>query len=135
MVGILVIAHGTLGESLLQCAAHVLGRTPARLAQIGVLSRDDPADIHQRALAALATLDDGSGVLVLTDMFGATPSNIALRLLAPGRIEGIAGVSLPMLVRALNYRDQPLPTVLQKALSGGRDGVVRMTGPAADAAA
>ena len=71
-------------------------------------------------------LDEGDGVLVLTDVYGATPGNIAARLLEPGKVEGIAGVNLPMLVRALTYRNEPLRTVVAKAMSGGVEGVFKM---------
>jgi PTS system ascorbate-specific IIA component len=71
-------------------------------------------------------LDEGNGVLVLTDMLGATPSNIAARLAAPGRVAVVAGVNLPMLVRALTYRAQPLAVVVEKAISGGREGVLHL---------
>ena len=80
----------------------------------------------ERARTLLARLDDGAGVLVLTDMFGATPCNIAARLLADGRVEGVAGVSLPMLVRVLSGRNGSLPAAVQRALSGGAEGVVHM---------
>ena len=68
----------------------------------------------------------GQGVLVLTDIYGATPSNIATKLLKPGRVEGIAGVNLPMLIRVLTYREEALETVLDKALSGATEGILRM---------
>ena len=71
-------------------------------------------------------LDEGDGVLVLTDMYGGSPSNIAAKLLIPGRVEGVAGVNLPMLVRALTYREKPLPVMLTKAISGGCEGVLRV---------
>jgi PTS system ascorbate-specific IIA component len=72
-------------------------------------------------------LDEGDGVLVLTDIYGATPGNIALRLLAPGKVEGVAGVNLPMLIRALTYREHGLAAAVEKALSGGTEGVIHMT--------
>ena len=126
MVGILIVAHGTLGESLIHCASHVMGARPPQLMQIGVTVHDDPAQILPQALRLVKQLDQGSGVLVLTDVYGATPGNIAARLLIPGRIEGVAGVNLPMLVRALTYRTEPLKTVVAKAMSGGVEGVFRM---------
>jgi PTS system ascorbate-specific IIA component len=86
-----------------------------------------------RALRLVRQLDSGDGVLVLTDVYGATPANVAARVLAPGRVEGVAGVNLPMLVRALTYRNEPLATVVAKAMSGGVEGVFRM--PATDHAA
>ena len=129
MVGILVIAHGTLGESLIHCAGHVMGGRPAQLAQIGVSMHDDPQLVLAQAINLLRILDEGTGVLVLSDVYGATPSNIACRLLVPGRIEGVAGVNLPMLVRALTYRNEPLKTVVAKAVSGGIEGVMQMPIP------
>jgi PTS system ascorbate-specific IIA component len=126
MVGILIIAHGTLGESLVHSATHVMCGRPAQLMQIGVGMQDDPQAVLPQAIKLLRGLDDGSGVLVLSDVYGATPSNIACKLLVPGRIEGVAGVNLPMLVRALTYRNEPLKTVITKAISGGIEGVMQM---------
>ncbi|MEW5942464.1 MAG: PTS fructose transporter subunit IIA [Pseudomonadota bacterium] len=127
MIGILIVAHGTLGESLIHCASHVMGSRPLQLQQLGVTIHDDPNAILPQARELVRQLDQGEGVLVLSDIYGATPCNIVCRILEPGRVEGVAGVSLPMLVRALTYRDQPLQTVLEKALSGGREGVVNIT--------
>ncbi len=127
MVGILILAHGSLGDSLIHCAAHVMGERPRGLLELGVTVNDDPARVLPRALGLVSQLDSGQGVLVLTDIYGATPSNIAARLLAPGRVEGLAGVNLPMLVRALTYRNEPLGAVVAKAVSGGREGVIPMT--------
>ena len=73
-------------------------------------------------------------MLVLADIYGATPGNIALKLLVPGRVDGIAGVNLPMLIRALTYREQPLAAVVDKAISGGREGVVHLGASEAHAA-
>lgn len=126
MVGILIVAHGTLGESLIHCASHVMGSRPPSLMQIGVSIQDDPQLVLPQAIKMVRGLDQGSGVLVLTDVYGATPSNIAGRLLIPGKVEGVAGVNLPMLVRALTYRREPLRTVIAKATSGGIEGVMQM---------
>ena len=126
MVGILIIAHGTLGESLIHCASHVLNKRPARLRQLGVTAQDDPLLLLPQARALIKELDDGSGVLILSDMYGGSPSNIAAKLLVPGRVEGVAGVNLPMLIRALTYRERPLPVLLTKAVSGGCEGVLRI---------
>jgi PTS system mannose-specific IIA component len=126
MIGILIIAHGNLGESLIECATHVLNKRPPSLGQIGVGLNDDPAAILRQAQKLVAELDDGDGVLVLADIYGATPSNIAMKLMAPGKIEAVAGVNLPMLVRSLTYRDRDIATMVQKAVSGGHDGVVQI---------
>lgn len=131
MVGILLVTHGTLGESLIQCACHVLNRRPAHIAQLGVSAQDDPLDLLPLARQLLASVDTGEGVIVLTDIYGATPSNISLKLLQPGRVEGIAGVNLPMLLRILTYRDKSdIDTVIHKAIAGGCDGVLHIKGGA-----
>ena len=126
MIGILIIAHGTLGESLIHCAAHVLNKRPEQVRHINVAVHDDPAVVTGEAQKVVAELDDGSGVLVLSDIYGATPCNIAMKLLVPGKVEGVAGVSLPMLIRALTYRDRGMAAIVAKAVSGGRDGVLHM---------
>jgi mannose PTS system EIIA component len=133
MIGLFLITHGSLGESLVQCACHVLNKRPPQIAQLGVSGQDDPLDALPLARRMLELIDTGKGVLLLTDIFGATPSNIALKLLQPGRIEGVAGVSLPMLLRALTYRDKDMETLVTRAVAGGRDGVMLMKG-ARDAA-
>ena len=112
MVGILIVAHGAFGEALIHCASHVLGKRPLRVRQ----------------------LDSGQGVLILTDILGATPSNIGTRLLKPGKVEGASGASLPMLIRALTYRDGPLASVVDKAVSGGCEGVVKLSADVSHAA-
>ena len=129
MIGILIVSHGTLGESLIHSASHVLGKRPLFLRQLGVTVHDDPDAILPVAEDLIRFLDQGQGVLVLTDIYGATPSNIAVKLLQPGRVEGLAGVNLPMLVRALTYRDEPLAVVLEKSLSGASEGILRMDHP------
>lgn len=126
MVGILIVAHGTFGESLIHCASHVLGKRPLRVRQVGLTVHDDPDAILPQAQDLVRELDEGEGVLVLTDMLGATPSNVAARLAVPGKVEVLSGANLPMFVRALTYRTQPLATVVAKAVSGGREGVVHL---------
>ena len=131
MIGILVITHGTLGESLIHCASHVLNKRPPRLKQLSFTGREDPLLLLPQARALVKELDDGDGVLILTDMYGGSPSNIASKLLVPGRVEAVAGISLPMLIRALTYRDRSLQVIVTKAVSGGCDGVVRVPPPLA----
>ena len=126
MIGILIITHGTLGESLVHCASHVLNKRPPRLKQLGVTAQDDPTVLLPQARNLVNDLDSGDGVLILTDMYGGTPSNIAAKLVIPGKVEAVAGVSLPMLIRVLTYRDRDLPTIVTKAISGGCEGVLRV---------
>jgi mannose PTS system EIIA component len=126
MIGVLLITHGASGEHMLATAMQIVGKTAVRAAAIGVPLDADPQVELDKARARAAQLDDGSGVLVLTDIYGATPGNVAAGLLADGRIEGVAGLSLPMLVRVLSGRNGGLGDAVQRALSGGAEGVLHM---------
>ena len=127
MIGILIIAHGNLGESLIGCASHVLGKPPPQLKSLSVGTDQDPSELLPTAQRLVSELNSGDGVLVLSDMYGATPCNMVIKLLTPEHIEGVAGVNLPMLVRVLNYREAGIKKCIEKAISGGRDGVVHFT--------
>lgn len=135
MVGILIVAHGTLGQSMIDCAAHVFNGRPPRLECLDVDSDQDEEVLLTRARDLVQQLDQGDGVLVITDLFGATPCNVACRVLEPGKVEGLSGANLSMLVRALTYRDQPLPSLVEKALAGGTQGVRPLPTSANDDAA
>ena len=126
MIGLFLITHTTYGESLIQCACHVLNKRPGQIAQLGISAQDDPLDVLPLAREMLGLVDHGDGALILTDIYGGTPSNIAMKLLEPGRIEGVSGVNLPMLLRALTYRDKDMETLTTRTVSGGRDGVINM---------
>ena len=132
MIGILIIAHGKLGDSLIDCASHVMGSVPPRLSYLAVDKQDDPAILIGKAQQLIDELNDGDGVLILSDMYGATPCNVVTKLITADMVEGVAGVNLPMLVRTLTYRDVPLKTLVEKALSGGREGVVHFTDKGCD---
>ena len=123
MIGFLIVAHGAFGEALIHSASHVMGSRPLYLRQLGVTVHDDPDALLPQARDLLRFVDQGDGVIIFSDICGATPCNIAGKLLVPGKVEGIAGVSLPMLVRALTYRNLPLKEVVAKAMSGGSEGV------------
>lgn len=127
MIGILIIAHGSLGESLIQCASHVMGKRPTHLEYLAVSIQDVPSSLLLTAQAMVAKLDEGNGVLVLSDIYGATPCNMVTKLVNQEGVAGVAGVNLPMLVRVLNYRQESLETCIDKAISGGREGVVHFT--------
>jgi PTS system ascorbate-specific IIA component len=126
MIGILIIAHDTLPESLVKAVTHVLGSRPPQFETLSVSASDDPFHLLPAAKETLAKLDIGDGVLVFSDIYGATPCNLASKLLVPGRVEVVAGVNLPMLVRAFTYRAKGMDTMIKKAISGGCDGVVRI---------
>ncbi len=123
-VGLMVITHANLAESLIANARDMLGSEPLRMAALSVGHTDDMDQMQTRAAEYCQTLDQGDGVLVLTDVFGSTPSNIACMICARHKSKIIAGVNLPMMIRVLNYPHMNLDELAEKALSGGRDGIL-----------
>ena len=126
MVGILLLTHAPLGQAFIAAATHVFRGVPVQTEAIDVLADQDPEEIKKLAQQAIARITDGSGVLVITDVMGGTPSNCTLQLCVPGEIEVIAGISLPMLLRAITYRHNTLDVALEMALSGGQNGACRV---------
>ena len=124
MAGILLVTHNGLGDSLVDCVRHVLGQVPANLLVLAVKANDDPARKEAEGRAVIEYMDKGEGVLLLADMFGATPCNIGQRLCEIPNVAGIAGVNLPMLLRAVSNMDRPLDELARMALDGGRDCIV-----------
>lgn len=126
MVGILLLTHAPLGQAFIAAATHVFRGVPVQTEAIDVLADQDPEEIKKLAQQAIARINDGSGVLVITDVMGGTPSNCTLQLCVPGEVEVIAGISLPMLLRAITYRHNTLDVALEMALSGGQNGACRV---------
>jgi PTS system ascorbate-specific IIA component len=124
-VGLLIVSHDDVGAALFKAATSVLGMCPLQVVLISVHRGDDPERVQVEALRRIGELDsNGDGVLVLTDMYGSTPSNIASRLQNAGKVRVIAGLNLPMLVRILNYPRLGLDELVRKAVDGGREGVM-----------
>lgn len=122
-VGLLIITHGSIGEALLETATSVLGMCPLQTGVVRITLDCEPSAQLDEAQRLIASLDQGDGVLILTDMYGSTPGNIAGRL-ASETVAVVAGVNLPMLVRLLNYPKMSLQELVNKAITGGRDGVL-----------
>lgn len=120
MIGLVLITHGKLGAEMLAALEHVVG--PQQQAMAISIGPDDDID-KRRAdlLAAIAACDKGQGVVVLTDMFGGTPSNLAISALGQAKVEVIAGVNLPMLIKLASVRtDKSLQAAILEAQEAGR---------------
>lgn len=128
MIGILVVSHEPLGTALIHCTRHIFGRMPPQLAALDVIPDEDPDQALHAARELIRRINDGTGVIVLTDLFGATPARIAARLVDPGRIVVIAGVNLPLLVKALTHRRGPLDEIAEKLLQDVRDTILPIPG-------
>ncbi len=122
-VGLLIVTHNRIGAELLETANRMLGQCPLPVHVMEVPPYCDPDFLVAHARRRLEVLDQGDGVLVLTDMFGSTPSNIAAHLERDAQVRVVNGVNLPMLVRVLNYSRLSLAELVDKAVSGGHDGV------------
>jgi PTS system ascorbate-specific IIA component len=122
-VGILLITHPGVGSSLLHTASRILGETPTQVRCLEVPAGKDTTTASRQANDMLAGLDEGDGVLILTDIYGATPSNISCGLVSSGGIAVLSGLSLPMLIRTLNYPADNLIDLAAKAREGGERGI------------
>lgn len=129
MNAILLIAHAPLAHALRECALHVFPDCGAHLAAIDVqpnLSPDETLHTARIAMQQLAGPANIKGTLVLTDIFGATPSNVAQKLVDGVNSRLITGVNLPMLLRAVSYRHEPLDALVSRAVIGGTQGVMQV---------
>ncbi|MBD3610051.1 MAG: PTS sugar transporter subunit IIA [Gammaproteobacteria bacterium] len=124
-VSILIISHAKIGEAFLQTATDILGGSlPLNVRLLPAEMGCDPDKICSDAEAIIDEIDDGSGVLILTDIFGATPSNIANTVLSHRDVCVITGLNLPMLIRTLNYPHLSIDELCDKALKGGSEGIM-----------
>ena len=122
-VGILIISHDGIGPAVLGTAQHMLGKCPLK-ARLLAASRDcNPDELCADAVEQMKALDEGDGILIITDLYGSTPPNIAQRLAVQRNVRAISGLSLSMLIRILNYPQLDLEQLTEKAISGGREGI------------
>ena len=123
-VALLIISHNGIGPALLGTSKLMLGEFPLKT-KLLTASRDcDPADLASTANELIQELDDNDGVLVLTDLYGSTPSNIAQNLMDNSNICVVTGLNLSMLIRVFNYPQLGLTELAEKAESGGKDGII-----------
>ncbi|HEX3215287.1 MAG TPA: PTS sugar transporter subunit IIA [Aestuariivirgaceae bacterium] len=120
MIGIVLVTHGRLADELRSALEHVVG-TQSQIEAIAIGPDDDITQRREQIIKSVHDVDTGEGVVVLTDMFGGTPSNLAISVMERGRIEVLAGVNLPMLVKLASIRrDASLDTAVQQAQDAGR---------------
>ena len=120
MIGMVLVTHGRLAREFLAALEHVVG-PQKKVAVVCIGPDDDMERRRQEIIDSVAKTDEGDGVVLLTDMFGGTPSNLAISVLDQGRVEVIAGVNLPMLIKLASLRDsQPLAAAVAQAQEAGR---------------
>ncbi len=118
MIGILIVSHRQLGDALIDCVEFILGEKPEALEAISIDLRENAEDLRKKIEAGIKQVGTPGGVLILTDMFGGTPSNLSYSFLEEGRREVISGVNLPMVIRAVNLRKQKDLMQLAEHLEG-----------------
>lgn len=126
MVGLLLLTHAPLGSAFIDAASHVFRSRPERLEAVDVSADQNVDEVRRIVRDAIVRLDDGSGVLIMTDIIGGTPSNCCPQTGDANQVAVIAGISLPMLLRAITYRQDQLDVVVEMALAGGQNGATRI---------
>jgi len=134
MIGVLVISHEPLATALIRATRHVFGRLPVQLAALDVIPDEDPEVTFRAACELALRINDGSVLLVFTDCFGATPSRVAIRLAQPHRVQVLAGVNLPMLLKALGNRRMELAELVAAVSTTGQHAICEMANPSREAA-
>jgi PTS system ascorbate-specific IIA component len=123
MIGLLVVTHGNLGASLIDGARYILGQLPEQLRALDLTQCTDRDELLATARDSMRDLDTGEGVLILADIYGATPCNTVCQLIETDRVAAVAGVNLPMLLKAITYRHEPLEKLADRAVQGGQWGM------------
>jgi PTS system ascorbate-specific IIA component len=133
MAGIVIVAHTPIATAMLSFAEHTYGVVPERVRAVDIPPHEDTKASFDRVMKAAYGVNSGNGVLILTDVMGATPANVASKLEALGPLSGLnapvvvlAGLNLPMLMRCISHRGESLEGLAQKALSGGQQGILRL---------
>ena len=120
MIGIVIVTHGKLAEAFVSVTEHVVGKQ-AQMAAVGIEPEDDAELARERIMKAISEVDSGKGVVVLTDMFGGTPSNLAISVMKHDGVEVIAGVNLPMMIKLASVRGKvPLEDAVNQAQEAAR---------------
>ena len=125
-VGLLIMSHDGIGSSLLGTAMQMITQCPLAIKLLTVERDSDPDELLEHTRLLLGELDSGEGVLILTDLYGSTPCNVAIACATNEKVNAVAGLNLSMLIRVMNYFDLDLSGLTNKAISGGREGVVQI---------
>jgi len=126
MIGILLVTHGEIGKSLIDCSSNILGKSINLLECIPVGPKSDLKECQKLIENEIKNLDVGSGVLIITDIYGATPSNILNQYTTQDNIVVITGLNLPMLIQAITNRDGPLSEMAKACIHAAEDGIIKM---------
>jgi len=120
VIGLITVTHLDLGQAVIRAAEFIMGKIP-RVAEVAIDVQDRPEDIQTEIQAAIEAVDEGQGVLILTDMFGGTPANLSLVFLDRDRVEVLTGINLPMVIKLAELREKlPLAELASAVRDYGR---------------
>lgn len=125
-VGLLFLSHDGIGSSILGTAMQMITECPFKTKLLSVEQDSDPDELIAHASILIEQLDSGEGVLILTDLYGSTPSNIATACAKNAYVSAVAGLNLSMLIRVMNYPSLNLSELVCKAISGGQEGIAQI---------
>ncbi len=126
-VSILIITHNSIGKDMLNTATKIFGKCPLKVETIDVPYDGNPEQLKAEASKLIEKLKSDDGVLVLTDIYGSTPGNIATAMCQKEKVNVVSGINLPMLVRTFNYADLDLAGITDSAINGGRKSIMKCT--------
>ena len=126
MIGILLVTHGEIGQSLINCAAHILDSTPKSVESLSIKSNNDLSKYTYIISQKIQSLEKGNGVLIMTDIYGATPCNLLNKFIKKNKVEVVTGVNLPMLVKAISDRKDNLNILINDSIECAKKNIKKI---------
>lgn len=123
MIGLVLLTYEGIGERMIEAATHMLSSCPEHLEALSASYDESPESLAPRLRDAITRLDTGDGVLVLTDLYGTTHSNLASRFIDVGKVQMVSGLNMAILIRAITYRNEEMMSLIQKVIEGGQDSI------------
>jgi|TARA_B110000238_G_scaffold171286_1_gene189109 PTS system mannose-specific IIA component len=126
MIGILLVTHGKIGESLIDCAAHILDNYPISVESLSINSNNDLHKYSDIIAKKIKNLESGHGVLIMTDIYGATPCNLLNKFIEEDKVEVVTGINLPMLIKAISDRKDNINTLINDSIECAKKNIKKI---------
>ena len=126
MIGILLVTHGEIGKSLIDCAAHILDKYPISVESVAINSNNDLNYYSEIIARKIQKLESGNGILIMTDIYGATPCNLLNKFIENGKVEVVAGINLPMLIKAISDRKDNLSLLANDSIECAKKNIKKI---------
>jgi|TARA_B110000971_G_scaffold124329_1_gene127258 mannose/fructose-specific phosphotransferase system component IIA len=126
MIGILLVTHGEIGKSLIDCAAHILDNQPVSVESLSINSNNDLHKYSDIIAKKIKNLESGHGVLIMTDIYGATPCNLLSKFIEEDKVEVVTGINLPMLIKAISDRKDNINTLIHDSIKCAKKNIKKI---------